>query len=112
MEWHVLIFGSVDFPKGGLARWRSEKLTELDDWKGELGGGLDGRGKSVKAMLAQFYTYPEDQGQIELATTATRVTVSGFLKDDAFRAHATEVLATFRAASGRCWRLWFSWGLA
>ncbi len=103
MEWHVTVFGSLAFPKGGLARWRKLEVDTdaFDDWKGELGAGMAAV-EAVAAKLARFASYPElsqKLGRLEVKAHGARVQWRGFLQDDAFRGLATEVAATFRRAA-------------
>ncbi|MEZ4335079.1 MAG: hypothetical protein R3B82_00435 [Sandaracinaceae bacterium] len=104
MEWHVLVFGALTFPSGGLARWRKEPVEAeaFGDWKGELGAGPTGDGAPVREMLRRIAGY-EDQtgglGRVDVEADRTQARFCGYLKDDAFRGLATEVATTFRVAA-------------
>ncbi|MEZ4447378.1 MAG: hypothetical protein R3B72_50345 [Polyangiaceae bacterium] len=104
MEWHVVVFGSLTFPKGGLTRWRKEAVDAeaFDDWKGELGAGPTGEGAPVSKMLKRIAGYPKltrEHGRVDVAAKGSEATFVGYLRDDAFLSLATEVATTFRVAS-------------
>lgn len=103
MEWHVVVFGDLVFPPGGATRWR-ELVVDPDRWD-DWSDGLLRRASpiNVATLLERFVHYPGLTGgqariDVELGDAAARM--RGYLADDAFRAHATEVAALFRAAAG------------
>ena len=102
MESHVIVFGELAFPPGGVRRWQKLAVDPqgYDDWKGDFGGGE--HRAEVGAMLARFASYPaltKNLGRLDVEASEARVIWRGYLEDDAFRGLATEVAATFRSAA-------------
>lgn len=102
MEWHVTIFGDLEFPPGGVDRWRAlSPDPEAHGDAADLGGAALGRAKvsEVLGALASLHDKPGAPGRVDVTVSEAGVKVRGFLIDVGYRAWLGQAVSTLRAAS-------------
>jgi hypothetical protein len=98
VEGHLLVFGTLRFPRGGAEAWRALEVDAdaLEGWPDLLAGGHLGP-VTVEARLAAFAAMKQDQGGFEIAEAEATV-VRGFLLEAGTLRWSRDIAATLRAA--------------